>query len=355
MIKRRKTRLIMVGNVAIGSARKIIIQSMAKTDTADIATTIKQIREVEKVKGELIRVAVKDQSSAKAIGEIKSAIGIPLIADIHFDYRLALTAIASGVDKIRLNPGNIYKEKEVASIAAAAKERNIPIRVGVNSGSLRKESSVTVNSLVSSALAYIKLLEKYRFYDIVVSLKSSDIFQTVQANKKIASIIDYPLHLGVTATGFADIGFVKSAICLGMLLSDGIGDTIRVSLTAHPCEEVIAAKKILAALDINNPIELIACPTCGRCQVDLTGMVSDLEVVIKHLDLNKLAAGPLKVAIMGCVVNGPGEARWADLGLAFGKDYGLFFKKGKPIKKVNQKQAVRFLITEIRKTLKPTH
>ncbi len=351
MIKRRKTRLITVGDVAIGSGKPIVIQSMAKTDTANIALTIKQIREVEKAGCQLIRVAVKEEKGAKAISEIKKGIHIPIIADIHFDYRLALMAISSGVDKIRLNPGNIYKEKEVASVVAAAQERKIPIRIGVNSGSLRKVSSVTVTSLVNSALDYIKLLEKYRFCDIVVSLKSSDIFQTVQANKKIASIIDYPLHLGVTATGFADIGFVKSAICLGMLLSEGIGDTIRVSLTAHPSEEVIAANKILAALDIDNPIQLIACPTCGRCQVDLTGIVGDLETAIKQLDLNRRKANSLKVAVMGCVVNGPGEAKCADLGLAFGKDYGLFFKKGKSLKKINQKQAVKFLITEIKKAL----
>lgn len=341
----------MVGDVAIGSSKRISIQSMAKTDTANISATIKQIRQAEKAGCELIRVAVKEESSARAISEIRKGIGIPIIADIHFDYRLALMAIASGVDKIRLNPGNIYKPEEVASVVAAARERNIPIRIGVNSGSLRKVSSVTVNSLVNSALVYIKLLEKYRFYDIVVSLKSSDIFQTLEANRKIASIIDYPLHLGVTATGFADIGFVKSAICLGMLLSDGIGDTIRVSLTANPCQEVIAAKKILTALSIDNPIELIACPTCGRCQVDLTGMVSDLQTAIKRLDLNRRAVNSLKVALMGCVVNGPGEARCADLGLAFGKDYGLFFKKGKPIKKINQKQAVRVLVSEIKRAL----
>lgn len=350
MIKRRKTKIIKVGNVLIGANQPIVIQSMAKTDTKNIAATVRGIKEAQKEGCRLIRVAVKDQASVSAIKEIKRQISIPLIADIHFDYRLALKAIQAGVDKIRLNPGNIYKKSEVASIVSCAKERDIPIRVGVNSGSLRKGLS----SLVRSALDYIKMLEKMRFSNLVISLKSSDLIETLEANRKISSLLQYPLHLGVTATGLPEIGFVKSAICLGMLLSEGIGDTIRVSLTNSPVQEVKAAKKILAALGLDNQIDVIACPTCGRCQVDLVKIVKDLEQKIL-----KLPSGappnkrPLRVAVMGCVVNGPGEARCADIGIAFGKEEGLFFKNGKPIKKVSQEGATAFLFNEIKKILTP--
>jgi (E)-4-hydroxy-3-methylbut-2-enyl-diphosphate synthase len=352
LIKRRKTKVIKVGNLCIGGANKIAIQSMAKTDTTDIASTVRQIRQAQKEGCQLIRLAVKEDKAAKAISQIKRQIDIPLIADIHFDYRLALKAIEAGADKIRLNPGNIYKKNEIACVVSAAKERNIPIRVGVNSGSLRLAKSNGVPALVKSVLDYIKMLEKMRFFNIVVSLKSSDLLETVEANRKIASLIDYPLHLGVTATGLADIGFVKSAICLGMLLSAGIGDTIRVSLTSHPYEEVRSAKKILAALDIDNPIDIIACPTCGRCSVDLVGIVNQLQTALTKLNLAAYSrTKPLRVAVMGCVVNGPGEARCADLGIAFGKDFGLFFKKGRPVKKISQALAAHFLMQEIKNML----
>jgi (E)-4-hydroxy-3-methylbut-2-enyl-diphosphate synthase len=351
-IKRKVTKAVKIGNVIIGSGYPIAIQSMTKTDTSDVVRTVKQIRLAQEQGCQIIRVAVKEERAAQAIKKIKQAVDIPIVADIHFDYRLALKAISYGADKIRLNPGNIYKEKEIAQVVSLAKERNIPIRVGVNSGSLRTKSKDNANALVKSALDYIKLLEHHRFRNIVISLKSSSVTETVQANRKISSLVDYPLHLGVTATGLADIGFVKSAICLGLLLSQGIGDTIRVSLTAHPCQEVIAAKKILAALDIDNPIDIIACPTCGRCEVDLVGIVQQIESELKVLKLkSNPKAQPLKVAIMGCVVNGPGEARCADLGIAFGKGFGLFFKNGKPVRKINQKQAANFLVGQIKKRL----
>lgn len=342
----------MVGNVPIGSDHPITIQSMAKTDTADIGATVGQIKSAQKEGVQLIRVAVKEDSQVKAISEIKRQIDIPLIADIHFDYRLALKAISAGVDKIRLNPGNIYKQKQIAQIVASARERRIPIRVGVNSGSLRNDGAGGSRALVKSALKFIKLLEKLKFYDIIISLKSSDLLETVAANRNIAKDVDYPLHLGLTATGLADIGYLKSAICLGMLISHGLGDTIRVSLTADPVQEVRAAKKILTSLGIGEVIDIIACPTCGRCEVDLISIVKDLEKDIKSLNLRHIARSKgLKVALMGCVVNGPGEAKCADLGIAFGKDYGLFFKNGKPVKKVQQDKAAKFIIREIKKTL----
>ncbi len=351
-IKRRKTQSIAIGSVRIGSGHRIAIQSMTKTDTRDVVKTVEQIKSAVDEGCDLIRVAVKEVKAAEAIKKIKKAIDIPLIADIHFDYILALKSIEAGADKIRLNPGNIYKENEIKEVAKLAKERNIPIRVGVNSGSLRTNLKDNSKALVKSAIDYIRRLERNHFYNIVVSLKSSSLFETIEANKKLASIVDYPLHLGVTATGLADIGFVKSAICLGMLISGGVGDTIRVSLTAHPCEEVRAAKKILAALDIRNPIDVIACPTCGRCEVNLVSIVRDLEKEIQAISQQiNPTKEPLRVAVMGCVVNGPGEAKCADLGLAFGKDYGLFFKKGKAIKKVNQKEAAGFLVGEIKKML----
>lgn len=351
-IKRRKTKSIAIGSVRIGSGYPIAIQSMTKTDTRDVSKTAEQIKSAVDEGCDLIRVAVKEAKAAEAIKKIKKAINIPLIADIHFDYMLALKSIEAGADKIRLNPGNIFKGNEIRQIARLAKERNIPIRVGVNSGSLRTSLKDNSKALVKSAIDYIRILERNHFYNIVVSLKSSSLFETIEANKKLASLIDYPLHLGVTATGLADIGFVKSAICLGMLISGGVGDTIRVSLTAHPCEEVKAAKKILAALDIRNPIDVIACPTCGRCEVDLVSIVRDLEKEIQVISSQiNSTKEPLRVAVMGCVVNGPGEAKCADLGLAFGKDYGLFFKKGKAVKKINQKEAAGFLVGEIKKML----
>ncbi|MBU2541556.1 MAG: flavodoxin-dependent (E)-4-hydroxy-3-methylbut-2-enyl-diphosphate synthase [Candidatus Omnitrophica bacterium] len=349
-IKRRKTKVIKIGNVSIGWHYPIAVQSMAKTHTKNISRTLKQIKSAQEEGVHLIRVAVKDKQDAHAIGEIRANIDIPLIADIHFDYRLALLAIASGADKIRLNPGNIYKEKEISQIASSAKERGIPIRVGVNSGSLSRGSAKGASGLVKSALNFVKMLEKLKFYDIVISLKSSNLLETVEANRQIASKVNYPLHLGVTATGLAEVGYIKSAICLGMLLADGIGDTIRISLTADPAQEVRAAKRILAALDIGNAIDVIACPTCGRCEVDLIHIVKDLEKEIKTFSPSlDVGQEPLRVALMGCVVNGPGEAKCADLGLAFGRDYGLFFKKGKPVKKVQQDKAAKFLIAEIKK------
>ena len=333
------TRQIKVGKVKIGRGAPVVIQSMTKTDTRDVRATVRQIKQLEKTGCEIVRVAVKDFEAASAIKNIKRRIKIPLAADIHFDHRLALLAIQNGADKIRLNPGNIYKEEQVIEVAKAAKKARVPIRVGVNSGSLR-------GGMVKSALDYIKILEKARFYDIIVSLKASDVVETVKAYKQFARKSKYPLHLGVTAAGPVSTGLVKSSIGIGALLLDGIGDTIRVSLTADPCEEVIAAKNILQALGLRNfGPEIISCPTCGRCQVDLQRLVKELSF---RLSVIGYRLSNVKIAVMGCEVNGPGEAKDADIGVACGKKSGVIFRKGKVIKKVKEKDIIRELLNENR-------
>jgi (E)-4-hydroxy-3-methylbut-2-enyl-diphosphate synthase len=356
-IMRRKTKVVKIGNVLIGANNPIAIQSMAKTKTSDIRQTLSQIKKLEAAGCQIIRVAVKDTSDAKAIKKIRQGINMPLVADIHFDWRLALEAIDSGADKIRLNPGNIYKKHQIKEIVRAAKSARIPIRVGLNSGSLRsKGGKRTIETMVKSCQDYIKLLEGFGFFDIVVSLKSSHILDTIEAYRKMARICDYPFHLGVTATGLPEQGMTKSSIAIGSLLLEGIGDTIRISLTDSPVKEVKAAQDILEALNLANfGPQIISCPTCGRCEVDLVKIVRDLE---KKLSVTgsklqvpswRLATQPLKVAVMGCVVNGPGEAKQADLGIAFGQKQGLLFKKGKPIRKVLARQCVDVLLKEIKK------
>lgn len=354
-IIRRKTKTVKIKNILIGGGNPIAIQSMTKTKTADIKNTLKQIKSLESFGCEIIRLSVADMDDAQAIKKIKSFSRIPLVADIHFDFHLALAAIDNGIDKIRLNPGNIYKKDEIREIAKAAKMAHIPIRVGVNSGSLRSPV-LSAKTMVKSALDYIKILEKFGFYDIVVSLKASNIFDTIFGYRKMAYLCDYPFHLGVTATGPNAYGIIKSALALGVLLSEGTGDTIRISLTANPQEEVKVAKCILEAMGLRRfGCEIISCPTCGRCEVDLIKIVGELEKKVSTIDhpclpdRQGLLTLPPKVAVMGCVVNGPGEAKEADIGIAFGKKEGLLFKKGRPIRKVAANICVAELLREMRR------
>ena len=341
MIKRRKTRQVRVGDVKIGGGAPVSIQSMAKVGTSDIGAVVSQIKCLEKCGCEIIRVAVKTTADARAIKDIKKRIAIPLVADIHFDYRLALESIRNGADKIRLNPGNMKDRNEIAQVIKAAKSAKIPIRIGVNSGSVNTQYAVRStlyknmsSALVKSALNYVKLFEDLKFHDIIISLKGSDVSETVQAYREMSKRCDYPLHLGVTASGPYDHGIIKSSIGIGALLLDGIGDTIRVSLTAEPEEEVIAAKRILSSLGLRRfGHEIISCPTCGRCQVDLVRIVNDLEAQLSAVSCKLSAKKPAVIAMMGCEVNGPGEAKDADIGIAFGKGSGMLFKKGKIIKK----------------------
>lgn len=365
-IVRRKAKIIKIGNIYIGGNHPIAIQSMAKTKTACVDETLRQIKELKDAGCEIVRLAIKDSSDAKALKRIKQAIDTPVVTDIHFDWRLALESIDNGADKIRLNPGNIYKINQIREIVSSLKSAKIPLRIGVNSGSVRGLNSKKLSmpeKLVASALGYIKIIEKLKFYDIVISLKASNIFDTIEAYRKIAKLCDYPLHLGVTATGLPQEGAVKSSIALGALLLEGIGDTIRISLTDEPKEEVKVAKYLLACLGLRQfGPEIISCPTCGRCEVDLIKIVKELEKKITQstmssspqtTDINCRLSTldcrlPLKVAVMGCIVNGPGEAKEADLGVAFGKKEGLLFKKGRPIRKVSFQNSVETLLKEIR-------
>jgi len=343
----RKTRQIRLGSIEIGNGAPISIQSMTNTDTRDIAATLKQIRVLERAGCEVVRIAVRDADSAGALASIKSKARIPIEADIHFDYRLALLAIESGVDGIRLNPGNIYKVTQVKCIIAACKGKKIPVRIGVNSGSLPKfkNSKSVADNMVEAALKYIKILEKERFYDIMISLKASDVVTTIAAYRKISLLCRYPLHLGVTATGEGTEALIKSAIGIGVLLSEGIGDTIRVSLTDEPIEEVFIGKEILQALGKRYfKYDVISCPTCGRCQVDLIKMVREFKKKLARENVQCMPDKKSQIAIMGCEVNGPGEAKEADIGIAFGKEFGMLFKRGKVIRKIKAKDAVNELL-----------
>lgn len=361
MIKRRTTKAIKIGDIFIGAKNPIAIQSMVKTKTAAIEETVRQIKRLEVAGCEIVRVAVKDARDAKAIKTIKPRINLPIVADIHFDWRLAKEAIDSGADKIRLNPGNIYKAGEVREIVAALKSAKIPLRIGVNSGSVKSLNSKNLSmpdKLVASALDYVKRIEKLGFYDIVLSLKASSVLETIEAYRKIAKQCNYPLHLGVTATGLPQEGTVKSAIALGVLLLEGIGDTIRISLTDRPQEEVRVARSILESLRLRHfGPQIISCPTCGRCEVGLVKIVKELERKLCTLypalpaGRQVLSTHPTKVAVMGCVVNGPGEAREADIGIAFGKKDGLLFKNGKAVRKVSKERCVGLLLEELSKTL----
>lgn len=341
------TRVIKVGNLSIGGNNPIIIQSMTNTNSADIEATVLQINELEKAGCQLVRMTINNLKAAEAIKEIKKRVNLPLVADIHFDYRLALLAIENGIDKLRINPGNIGSDENVKKVVEAAKEKNIPIRIGVNSGSIEKEilekyGKPCVEALVESALYHVKLLEKFNFFDIVISLKSSNVKMMVEAYRKISSLVDYPLHLGVTEAGTKFQGTIKSAIGIGALLVDGIGATLRVSLTENPVEEIKVAKEILKVLDLSDEgVEIISCPTCGRTEIDLIGLAKQVEEEFQN-EKNKF-----KVAVMGCVVNGPGEAREADYGIAAGKGIGILFKKGKVVKKISEEN----LLEELKKLI----
>ena len=347
MIKRNQTRKIMVGNVQIGGQDKVVIQSMCNTKTKDIDVTVKQILDLEKVGCEIIRVACLDIEDAKAIKEIKKQIHIPIVADIHFDYKIALEAIKSGVDKVRINPGNIGSEEKVKAVVDACKERNIPIRIGVNGGSLEKDllekyGKPTAKAMVESAKRHIDILEKLEFYDIAISLKASSLDLCIEAYEEAAKTFDYPLHLGITESGTEFSGTIKSSIGLGIMLREGIGDTMRVSLSDDPVKEVPVAKEILKDCGLYNKVpNLVACPTCGRTQIDLIPMAKEVEKFLQTIESD------ITVAVMGCAVNGPGEAREADIGIAGGIDEGLLFKKGKIIKKVPQEKIVEVLKQEI--------
>ena len=347
MIKRRRTRQISIGPVKVGGDAPISVQSMTKTDTRDIRRTVHQIRRLEEAGCEIIRVAVVDEEAARAITEIKKKIRIPIIADIHFHPRLALRAMESGADGLRINPGNIGGRDRLKPIITEARDRFIPIRIGVNSGSLEKDllkrfGGTTPEAMVSSALRTIEWMEDLGFHLIKVSLKASDVLRTVGAYRLFSKKSDYPLHLGVTEAGKGSGAIVKSSIGMGLLLSEGMGDTLRVSLTGDPMDEVRVGYEILRALNIRKRgIEIISCPTCGRCEVDLTRLVEKVERAVKKITT------PLTVAIMGCVVNGPGEAKEADVGIAGGKGVGVLFKKGKVGRKVREKDFVPVLLREI--------
>lgn len=346
---RRKTREVSLGSIKIGGDNPIAVQSMTNTDTRDAKKTIEQIKKLEEAGCDAVRVAVPDMIAAENLGKIKKEINIPLIADIHFDYKLALKAIEEGVDGIRINPGNIGGIDRVKAVVEKCKEKNLKIRIGVNGGSLEKHllkkyGSATPEALVESAMEHVKILEDLDFYNIVISLKSSDIYTAVNAYTLMSQKVDYPLHLGITEAGGIKKGTIKSSIGVGSLLLRGIGDTIRISLTGDPVEEVHVGKDILRSLNLlNDKIKIVSCPTCGRCNIDLISVANEVEEKIK--DINK----DMTVAIMGCAVNGPGEAREADIGIAGGKGEGLLFKKGEIVRKIKGDSLVDELLEEISK------
>jgi (E)-4-hydroxy-3-methylbut-2-enyl-diphosphate synthase len=347
MIQRRVSRQIRVGSVAVGGTAAISVQSMTNTPTEDSAATVAQIRRLEAAGCDIVRVAVPDSAAARAIAVIKAQVRIPVIADVHFDSRLAIAAANSGADGLRINPGNIGGPKKVQAVVDCARDRGIPIRIGVNSGSLEKDllkkyNGATPEGMVASAMRHIELLRSHDFHDIKVSLKASDVRRTVAAYRQLATLTELPLHLGVTEAGTLFSGLVKSALGIGTLLAEGIGDTLRVSLTRDPVEEVRAGYEILAALDIRRRgPEIIACPTCGRTRIDLFGIVERVEKALAT------STAPIKIAVMGCVVNGPGEAREADIGIAGGDGTGALFRKGKVIRTVPEEQLVEALLEEV--------
>lgn len=344
----RKVRQVKIKDKIIGDG-KITVQSMLSVNASDIEGNVRQAVELEEAGCEILRVAIPNEEAIKLIPAIKAKINIPLVADIHFDYRLALAAIEAGIDKIRINPGNIGSDDRVRLVADACKANGIPIRIGVNSGSLEKSilekyGSPTPEALVESALYHASLAEKFDFHDIVISIKSSNVQTMIKSYRLLASRCDYPLHLGVTEAGTERMGIIKSAIGIGSLLTDGIGDTIRVSLTDNPVKEIYAAYDILKAAGVRQRgIEIVSCPTCGRTKIDLISLAKQVEEKVKNIDK------PLKVAVMGCIVNGPGEAREADIGIAGGDGCGVIFKKGEIIKKVEENEILEALLCEIEK------
>ncbi len=343
----KKTRAVKVGNIIIGGDNNIVIQSMTNTMTSDVEATVAQIKRLEEAGCQLVRMTINNMEAAEAIKKIRKKVTIPLVADIHFDYKLALAAMENGIDKLRINPGNIGADENVTKVVQMAKEKNIPIRIGVNSGSLEKEilkkyGSPTADAMVESAMYHIGLLEKNDFHDIIVSLKSSNVKMMAEAYRKISEKVNYPLHLGVTEAGTAFQGTVKSAVGIGSLLVDGIGNTIRVSLTEDPVEEIKVAKEILKVLGlIEAGVEIVSCPTCGRTEIDLIGLAKKVEKEFEKENRK------IKIAVMGCVVNGPGEAREADYGVAGGKGEGVLFKKGQIVKKVKESE----ILIELKKLI----
>lgn len=347
-ITRRKTRQIELGGVLVGGEAPVSVQSMANTDTRDVNRTVRQIKGLERAGCDIVRVGVPDMDAARAIGSIKSGIKIPLVADIHFDHKLAMECLKHKVDGLRLNPGNIGSASRVREVTRSALDRKVPIRIGVNSGSLEKKlldkyGGSTPEAMVESALGHIAILEKERFELIKVSLKSSDVRKTIDAYQLLSDKIDYPLHVGITEAGTLIPGCVKSAVGIGLLLAKGIGDTIRVSLSAHPNKEIIAGFSILRSLGLRNQgVDLISCPTCSRTEIDLLGLAGKVERAVARIKT------PVKVAVMGCVVNGPGEAREADIGIAGGKGRGILFKKGKIVGTYDEKDLLKALLAELK-------
>jgi len=347
MKQRKKTRTVFVGDVPVGGGHPITVQSMTKTLTADVTSTVKQIRSLQSSGCEIIRLAVPDQAAAKSLGKIKQDVRVPLIADIHFDWRLALEALSQGVHGLRINPGNIGAKWKIQEVVHAAKDHGVPIRIGVNAGSLerdllKKYHHPAPEALVESAERHIDILEKFNFSDIKVSLKASDVVKTVDAYRLFSKRHRYPLHIGISEAGPPSQGIIKSSVGLGILLSEGIGDTVRVSLTARPEEEVRVAYSILGSIGIRRRgVNIISCPTCGRCTIKLINLVRKVETKLKTIET------PLDVAVMGCIVNGPGEAREADIGIAGGKGRGILFKKGRIIKRLNEDELLDELLSQL--------
>lgn len=346
-MNRKITRIVNVGGIKIGGEEPVVIQSMTNTDTRDVKKTLEQIDKLVDAGCQIVRCAVPDMEACEALKEITEKSKVPIVADIHFDYRLALKAIDNGVAKLRINPGNIGSIERVKAVVEKAKEKNIPIRIGVNSGSLEKDilerdGRPTAKGLVESALIHVKILEDLNFYDIVISIKSSNVPMMIESYRLMSEKCNYPLHLGVTESGTVFKGTIKSSIGIGTLLAEGIGNTMRVSLTSDPIEEIKVAKEILRALDYTKEgIEFVSCPTCGRTEINLIKIAEEVEEKLKNTNKN------IKVAVMGCVVNGPGEAREADIGIAGGKGFGIIFKKGQIVKKVKEEDLVSELIKEI--------
>lgn len=352
MYTRDKTQPVKIGKLTIGAGNLVRVQSMTQTKTSDVKSTVNQIHELEKVGCEIIRVTAPDMESAKALGEIKRQINIPLVVDIHFQYLLALEAIKQGVDKVRINPGNIGGQDQVKAVVYACQKKNIPIRIGVNMGSLEKDLYAKYGQfgipqvMIESATRHIKILENLKFYNIVVSLKGSDNVLTRQAYLLFAKRFNYPLHVGITEAGTLESGTVKSAVGIGSILAEGIGDTVRVSISADPGKQVKVGWEILKSLNLRQKgVDVIACPTCGRTEIDLIGLAKRTEKILSKID------APIKVAVMGCVVNGPGEASFADIGLCGGRQQGAIFKKGKLLKTISEKEIFPVFVKEVKKVL----
>lgn len=351
----RVSRQIDLGGIKVGGGAPVTVQSMTKTDTRDVASTVDEIKRLEAAGCDIVRLAVPDMDAAKALGEIKSRTSIPIVSDIHFDYKLALEAVKQGVDGMRINPGNIGAKYRIKAVVDAVKERGVPIRIGVNSGSLEKDilkkyGSPTAEALAESAMRHVNILEDFDYRDIKISVKSTDVKKMIAAYKLLANMCEYPLHLGVTEAGTYELGAIKSSIGIGTLLAEGIGDTIRVSLTGDPVDEIVVGLNILKSLGLRqNGIELISCPGCGRLEIDLMKLVKDVEDRISNINLPR----PIKVAILGCVVNGPGEASEADIGIAGGRGKGMLYKDGKLVRSFKESQIVDELVKELETFAEP--